>query len=260
MTRHIRWFLILLTLSGVAGCYLDSSPSSLDQVGARLITLLKDPDPAVRRTAAEALGKIGQSAGRAALVEALTDPNPFVREASTWALSRVAAGDADVGLRLAERLDDSSEAVKHIAAQSLGEFQSTPALVKRLVMLLQSADVRTRRAVVLTFTAIETPAAYPALAMALHDEDAIVRQGAVSALGELADERTIPLLRERALTDPVPGVRSEAVFRLGKLGDQGVLGDLRRLTENDPDAGVRRWAQWATRQFMASPPGSDSGH
>lgn len=258
MARHMRLFLIVLTLSGPAGCYLDSPPSSLDQVDARLITLLKDRDPAVRRTAAEALGKIGQSDGSSALVEALTDPNPTVREASTLALSRVAAGDAEVGLRLAERLDDSSEAVKHVAALSLGEFQSTPALVERLVTFLQSADVHTRRAVVLALTSIEAPVAYPALVAALRDEDATVRQGAVSALGELADERAIPFLRERVLTDPASGVRSEAAFRLGKVGDRRVLEDLRTVAEKDPDAGVRRWAQWANRQFTASPPGSDS--
>ncbi len=260
MARHMRLLLIVLTLTGLAGCYLDSPPPSLDQVVARIITLLKDQDPAVRRMAAEVLGKIGQSEGSPALVEALTDPNPLVREASTWALSRVAADDAEVGLLLAARLDDSSEAVKQVAALSLGEFQSTPALVERLVTLLQNADVRTRRAVVLALTSIEAPAAYPALVGALRDEDSIVRQGAAAALGELGDERAIPFLRERLLTDPFAGMRGEAAFRLGKIGDRGASGDLRTAAEKDPDAGVRRWAQWASRQFMASPPGFGSGH
>ncbi len=253
----MKVFLLLVALSGFPGCYLDSSPSGLDQVVARLTILLKDRDPEVRLTAAEALGKIGQPGGGALLLEALGDPDPGVRGASAWALGRVAVEDVQAGLRLAERLGDSSEAVRQAASLSLGEFERTPVLVEGLLTQLQSADTMTRRAAVLALASLEASAAYSALAAALRDENAIVRQGAVSALGELADDRAIPLLRERLLIDPSTGVRGEAAFRLGKIGDRGASGDVRTAAEKDPDAGVRRWAQWASRQFTASPPGSD---
>ncbi len=251
---HLRGFLLLLllALSGLAACYLDSPPSSLEHLVARLTASLKDQDPEIRHSAAEALGKVGQPGGSAALLEALGDPDHRVRAASVWAIGRVAAGEVQVGIRVAGLLDDSSEEVKQVAAQTLGDFQSTPVLVERLIASLQSADVSTRRAAVSALASIEASAAYPALVAVLHDEDVAVRQGAVSALGELADSRAIPFLRERGLTDPASGVRSEAAFRLGKMGDRGAMEALQIMAKNDQDAAVRRWAQWASRQITSS--------
>lgn len=219
----------------------------------QLTTLLQDQDPGVRRTAAEALGKIGRAGGNPALLESLEDPAPLVRAASARALGRTGTGDVRVALRIAERLRDSSEAVKQEAALALGEFAGSPALTERLVGLFQTSDPSTRRAVILALASVEALDAFDTLVAALRDEDAAVRQGAVSALGELADRRALPFLLDRMRTDPAAGVRSEAAFRLGKVGDRRVLEDVRGVAERDQDAGVRRWAQWANRQVTSSP-------
>ena len=91
-----------------------------------------------------------------------------------------------------------------------------------------------------------------ALVQALSDPDAGVRQGAIAALGELADVRALPVIRDRLLKDPDGGVRSEAAFRLGKFGDRTVVPALRSAAAGDADAGVRRWATWAVQQIQGS--------
>lgn len=252
--------MIPLLLAGlIAGCVAEAPPTDPAALAPRLVELLNDPNPGVRQTAARALGKIARPQAAPALVEKLRDPDPVVRRDSAWALGNLGDEVMDqVGLALVERLGDPSKEVKTAAAQALGAMRATPEMVERLTAILRQADVPTKRAVLQALALLEAPASYPALVEALRDNDARIRQGAIAALGELADSRALPLLRDRLRHDRDVGVRSEAAFRLGKFGDLTVLSALKSAAAGDGDAGVRRWALWASAQ-LSGRGGSDSG-
>ena len=102
--------LLLLTLSVVSynGCY-QTSPDPAPQLTVdTLQRLLHDPDVVVRRTAAEALGKIGNPQVVPELVLALGDDAALVREASVWSLSGVGPLDSASRGRIAGLLVDPS--------------------------------------------------------------------------------------------------------------------------------------------------------
>lgn len=258
MPRTPSPVIALLLVGLIAGCVAEMPPTDPDALVPRLIELLMDPDPGVRQTAAMALGKIARPQTAPALVERLRDPDPVVRRDSAWALGNL-GGEVmgQVGIALVERLGDPSDEVKTAAAQALGEIRATRDLGERLTVILRHADVPTKRAAIQALALLEAPASYPALVEALRDDDARIRQGAIAALGELADARALPLIRDRLRRDRDAGVRSEAAFRLGKFGDPTVVSALQSAAADDMDADVRRWALWASAQ-LSGRGGSDS--
>lgn len=251
----VRLLLAFLTLlSPLGGCVASPPSESAGQVVARLLTLLKDPAPDVRRTAALSLGKIGEPAAATALRDGLSDADERVRQYSAWALGNLGEeGLKQAGLVLVETLKDPSLPVKAAAAEAIGKLGGTDEMVELLSETLKDPDPVTRQAVVQALGWLEAPSSYPALLTALRDREAPVRQGVVAALGELADQRVIPALRMRLLKDPDVGVRSEAAFRLGKLGDDLVLPTLQFISLKDEDPRVRRWAQWAMASIQSVP-------
>lgn len=244
---------VLLTLALCAalnGCYGTAAAPDPHTAVAHLLALLEDRDPQVRLTAAQALGKIAASGTAPALLRRLHDADPTVRAMSAWALGHLGEDVLDeAGLELARRLDDPSPLVKRAAARALGDVGGTPAIVDLLTDRLTHGDVETRRAAVQALTWLDATAASHALITALGDPDALVRQGAVAALGELVDPRSLPAIRERLLKDTDAGVRGEAAYRLGKFGDRTVVPALRAASTRDPDPAVRQWAAWALAQI-----------
>jgi HEAT repeat protein len=247
--RHTPSALVLL-VSLLAGCWNQSPPSHPTGQASALVALLSDPDPTVRTTAAQALGKIALPETAGALVRSLDDTDQAVRAMSAWALGRFGEDVLDqAGLELAKRLDDPSPAVKQAAAQALGAIGGTQTIVELLTERLTRSDAETRRAAVQALTWLEAGSAYHALITALGDPDPQVRQGAVAALGEMVDPRSLPAIRERLLKDGDAGVRGEAAYRLGKFGDRTIVPALQSASTRDPDATVRRWALWALEQI-----------
>lgn len=237
----------------LSGCYLDTPPATPDTVSQILVDLLRDPNPEMRRTAAEGLGKIGASFQADGVVRALADPDPRVREAGVIALGRLSV-QTDGVQRLLEALRDPAVPVRRAAARSLGELDEVPSAVEGdLARLLKDPDTAKRRAAIQALIQIAVPGAFPHVAVAVRDPDAEVRQGAVAALGEWWGERAIPLLRDRLAHDAVAGVRAEAAYRLGKVGDHQLVKELTRAAEADQDAVVRLWARWASGQLNRTP-------
>jgi HEAT repeat protein len=240
----------------LSGCYLDTQPATPDNVAKFLVDLLGDPNPEVRRTATEALGKVGVSLPPEYLARTLSDPDPRVREAGVIALGRLPA-QRDVEKRLLQALEDAAVPVSRAAARSLGELDDAAfSIGEDLVRLLKDPDKTTRRAAIQALLQVEQPGAFSLLALATGDPDAEVRQGAVAALGEWWGAKAIPVLRDRLLHDTVAGVRAEAAYRLGKVGEGHLVKDLNRVAESDRDEVVRRWAKWASGQLTRQ---SDSG-
>jgi hypothetical protein len=255
-TFSVEILLMVVLLAGLGGCYGNTAATDPNAAAARLVTLLEDQDPHMRTTAAQALGKIAAPGTVPALLRSLEDADPAVRAMSAWALSRFGEDVLDqAGLELAALLDDPSPAVKLAAAQALGAVGGTQTIVELLAERLRSPDVETRRAVVSALTWLEAASAHHALLAALNDPDAQVRQGAIAALGEMVDPRSLPAIRERLLKDADAGVRGEAAYRLGKFGDRTVVPALRSAAARDPHAVVRRWAAWALEQIPAATTG-----
>lgn len=237
----------------VAGCHHESSPPDPNAAVPQLTMLLHDPDADIRRTAAQALGKIGNSRAVGALIEGVSDQDPSVRESAAWALGRLSDADEAVrnlaGAPLVGLLEDPSVAVIHAAAAALGQVGAAEPVVMRLVDQLRHRDPETRRGAARALGGLEAVAAGPALLKALDDDEAGVRQEALAALGELGDRRAVGAFVERLLHDPNPGVRAEAAYRTGKLGNEAAVAALRKSMSEDRDQAVRRWASWALLQL-----------
>ncbi len=258
LTAPILFALLLL---GSAGCQAEAPVGNPQIVTSRLVTLLRDPSPDVRRTAALSLGKIAHVDATTALVQALSDPDLQVREYSAWALGQIGEDVTDeAAVRLAGTLSDKHPSVKQAVALALGKIGSRPPVIAILAQALAVGEKRSRRAAVDALAQLEAKSTYPALRKALVDPDPVVRQGAVAALGELGDRRILADFRERLLFDASPAVRAEAAYRLGKLGDPGdreVLQLLDLAARHDTASGVRVWADWAKAGIGPGPTGGE---
>lgn len=84
----------------------------------RLIDRLKDKDPAVRRSAAEALGKLGPQAQHAAgaLGRALRDEDPHVVFDAAFALGRIGAASVPV---LVDSLNEKSADLRRRSLEAI---------------------------------------------------------------------------------------------------------------------------------------------
>jgi HEAT repeat protein len=90
----------------------------------KLIVLLDDPDPAVRRNTCRTLGRIGEAAKAAvpALTTRLTDPDPPVREYAAKALGWIGPPAASAIPELVKQLADPEPVAREGAVQALGDL------------------------------------------------------------------------------------------------------------------------------------------
>ena len=237
-------------LFGILGCVLESIPESPEKVTERLISLLKDPQPDTRRTAALSLGKIGDPQGMTALVSALSDPDDQVRQWSAWGLGEMSDSLSDEALvALVQRLTDPSDSVKEAVVMALGRTTIPEKMMEVLTEAYTISTIDTQRTIVQALAHFEFPFSYSLFLQALQSPDPLTRQTAIAGLGELGDPRGLPILRTYLTQDPNPGVRSEAAFRLGKLGSSADMPALRQAMETDPTPNVHFWASWALVQI-----------
>ncbi|MFO0731564.1 MAG: HEAT repeat domain-containing protein [Nitrospiraceae bacterium] len=245
---------IAICVGTLSACYVDTPPSPLDAVATRMIALLQDPTADVRRTAAEALGKLGSPVAGPALTGALRDKDPRVREAVALALGRVGAKGAAAALVVG--LDDPQSNVSAASALALGELELGRDRQRDMLKVLASGRTSSRTAASHALLGQSAPQYSPVLVAALNDSDASVRQGAAATLGETGDPRAVTPLAELIERDSDAGVRAECAYRLGKLGDPKVLANLQRVAARDANSNVRRWAEWAV-EFSMPRPGND---
>lgn len=240
----------IICLFGLTGCVIESTPDSPEEVTERLIPLLEDSEPDIRRTAALSLGKIGDPQSVPALVAALSDPDDKVREWSAWALGTMADSLSEQALvALVRRITDPSDSVKKAVVVALGRTTIPEELMQVLTEAYTIATIPTQRTIIQALSHFEFPSSYPLFLQALQSPDHLTRQSAIAGLGELGDRRGLSILRTHLLQDTNVGVRSEAAFRLGKLGSSADVPALRQAMDTDPTPTVHFWASWALLQI-----------
>jgi len=252
-----RVFVLLsLCFASLLGCYQPSASPSPQRTVETLLSLLHDRDAVARRSAAEALGKIGNPQAAAGLVVALGDQSSIVREASARSLGGVGPLDMATRVYIAELLGDPVQSVRTAAAQTLASLDSTKNLWPMAMAQLAHADPEVRRAVIQAMDSIDSPEIMRALVDSLHDPDPRVRQAAVAVLGESGDSKVVELFRERLRGESSANVRGEIAYRLQFFSEGESGGVLRFVASHDESAQVRRWANQTLRGLRGA---RDSG-
>jgi HEAT repeat protein len=172
---------------------------------------LRDQSPHVRKSAVSAAGKLGLTGCIPEIVRLLDDPDRDVRSTVVACLQALALIDRSGIQAVSRQLGNSSKAEK-------------------------------RRNAAILFAALEDG---DRLSLLVKDEDAIVRQAAISSIGKLHFIPSSGILL-MALVDEEPDVRIAAAETLGEVGDRGVVTALSHAL-NDEDA----WVQCAALNSLA---------
>lgn len=191
---------------------------------AILRTFLDDPDPRVRRLAIDGLWEYERANLIAPLVALLEgDPVADVRAAAATSLGRYILRGA-LG-EIADEMAREAEEALHMAWYRAGE----------------PVDVRRRALESLAYSSMpELPAL---IQNAYYDENALMRQSALFAMGRSADRRWARLVLAE-LSSPEPPMRFEAAVAAGEMAlREAVAVLIRRL--DDPDSSVREAAATA---------------
>lgn len=102
-----------------------------------LIALLEDPDPALRRSAANAVSGIGDERAAEPLLAALRDPDPFVRASAARAMASLGDERAIPDLL---RLYDESEANPRLGPFGRDQFLAAVLAIKRRQQVRQPGE------------------------------------------------------------------------------------------------------------------------
>jgi HEAT repeat protein len=221
-----------------------------EAAGPALLEALREGEARLKRSAAYALGSLGQAATPAAsdLHTALRDGSATVRQNAAWALGQIGPGADESAAELGRLLSDADPLVRRDAAWALGQLSPSTARqsVSPLLDLIQSEKEREGTVVLNALNSLgkltgpdDRPRAsllYPYLTSRAPD----VRRQAALVLGNMGGPpamRALPILRE-ALSDSDPEVQAMAAAGLGNIGpDAGsAIPDLvRALSEGKHD-------------------------
>ena len=205
-----------------------------------LVSMLQDSAPAVRASAARAIGLIGDPAALPGLMQVLADPDALAGQRIAEAIGRI--GDRSVSAALLNLLGSAPAVERTRAALALGMLQSTEA-VPGLAALLNAGDPGAQRVAAEALATIGTPAAMAALTAPLADQAMTSARHAAMGGLETAGPAAVASLTA-ALRDSGAVVRANAAEMLGWLKPAGAVADLTPLL-SDQDPAVRAQAAWA---------------
>jgi aminopeptidase N len=174
-----------------------------------------------RADAAVALGKIKDDEGAtSALGEALrNDKARGVREVAAESLGE--QNSTAAAKQLLGALDDCKEAeLRSMIVQSLGSFKESPEITAKLESIAKDdASYRARAAALAAIAGMKTPKAYDLLTVAVNGDspDSILRNAALRAFGPLGNDKAVPLLREWARPGKDIPSRQAAISSLARL-------------------------------------------
>ena len=179
-----------------------------------LMRVLSAGDPTAKRYAAEGLARTGSAEALAPLVTATADPDSGVRSAAVRALGRMGTPGAAAELG---RIFSAKAAAAGWAAIELAAMSGSRKPMDYLAVALKDQDPLVRAATAHSLGRIGDTAAMDALATLVADHDASVRKSAVTALGGMVDENAA-LVAASALTDADEGVREAAITAIRASG------------------------------------------
>jgi HEAT repeat protein len=147
-------------------------------------------------------------------------------------------------------------AVRDVVRHALRSDATRDRAIARLERILRedpSPAVRAEAAVALAD--MRARDALPGLLFAVEDEDAHVRQMAISALGEIGDPRSTTRL-ERALSDSRPEVRYQAVIAFARVAENDPAAVSAALAHalDDDDPAIRYIAMRVAEETLAAAP------
>ena len=176
-----------------------------------LMAQLSAEDLEVRRSAAVALGRIGDSRATSALVNTLDDESLAID--AVMALGQIGDPNAVDGLL---KLIGSEDASLRQAAVSAVNSVMPPSMSERIIPLLHDLDPNVRESAVKIAGYFGYPDAAGALVELSRDENERVRCAAIEHLPFVEDERALDVLAH-ALKDETPNVRAAAARALANM-------------------------------------------
>lgn len=219
---------------------------------------LQQEDPAVRRRAVLAAGRIGDPLAIPRLVQRLKDPEAEVRRAAAFALGLM--GKAEGAPALLAALDDQDAATRGRASEALGRIgqpSAGPAIAAAFRKALppgSGAPLRIRgddpgraddpwvelRLHLVALARLKDPSSLAAAVLDSNSTPLVDWWVSAWAAMRVADSRLTPILLAAATAED-PYIRSLAARGLGALKDPSQLGVLRGLVD-DRDPAVAREA------------------
>jgi HEAT repeat protein len=220
------------------------------RVADALTSALNDDNPAVRQEALTSLAAMRDERAIPGLVRALSDPAQQVRMRALGALVQFNTTAAADGVLAA--LKDRSPEVRALASRHLSVLISRgqlrdPKYIDAFTALVRDENAEVREQAVSALGRLRVPAASAPLTAALGDSVADVRREAARSLGQLGNADAVPALLP-LLKDPVVEVREGAANALGDLADPRAI-DALTAALRDADAGVREEAARALGQI-----------
>jgi HEAT repeat protein len=198
---------------------------------------LKSPNAKTRQESAAALGKSRRREAIAPLAALVHDPEAKVRMEVVRALNGLR--DASAVPALLTSLTDGDPKIREEALGGLVELYSERERTTPVTRFLDAFSDEYDRASVPPYTSVD-PQVFGALAEALHDAEADIREQAAYAIGILNGRGVVKEL-VGALQDPDAEVRGAAATALGKVGSADDGRALVPLTA-DESASVRNRA------------------
>ena len=216
-----------------------SAAVALGRIGdARAVPALVavlDDDAELVIAAADALAKIGDARAFEGLLALVGDPGAAVRQAAVGALNSL--GSPEMPARVLPLLADPDPNVRESAVKIAGYF-GYPESADLLLERCADEEERVRRAAVEHLPYLDDERALPALLGALRGGTPKVRAAAAGALAQ-AEGPEVPAQLLGALADEDPWVRYFAARSLGRLGAAESAEALARLARSDVASHVR---------------------
>jgi len=216
-----------------------------------LIEALKDPSPAVRLAATQALGELEDTRAVEPLGLALTDGNTEVRKAAAHALGELQDPKGVSALSEALRGDADAE-VRAMAAWALGQIEDDRGVPALSGALRGDRVPSVRRQAAWALGQIDHADGIPALSAALADADVEVRRMAVWALGQVESPTAVEPLSGVVRSDTDVKMRSQAAWALGQIEDARAVPALTAALRQDREEDVRKQAAWALGQIESA--------
>jgi HEAT repeat protein/rubrerythrin len=176
-----------------------------------LIELLKDPDITIQEEAITALGRIQDKKAVQPLIQTLNNQHIGIRWKAAEALGKI--GDPNATEALIQTLHDPDKTIQEEAITALGRIQDKRA-IQPLIQNLTNLHMGIRCRAAEALGKIGDPTATEALIQTLHDPDKSVEEEALTALGRIAVD---PLIEDLRSEDQ--NLRDGAIIALNQLRD-----------------------------------------